>query len=178
MEQVSIDVNELIQMSSSARAEREKTKNERYDEAYTSAIAEITKNASEKMQESARRGYEKSILYQFKYNPDPSSELDENGVRIKFNGIWMLDMLIKGHNRFFELLNNHFNQGLDEAKFRCFFQKREVDNSYRIFVSWSPPRVEMSSDKEETKDDKVQKKVTTKPRSKPTQKRVAKKSEK
>ena len=131
-----IDVNELIQMSASAREEKEKTKNEKYEEAYKVAIDIITVNALEKMKLSATRGFEKSIIYQFKYNPDPESETDESGVQIKFNGIWLLDMLIKGNRRFLQLLAESFNKGLEEPKFYCYFQKRESDNIYRIFVSW------------------------------------------
>jgi hypothetical protein len=50
-----IDVNELIQMSASAREEKEKTKNEKYEEAYKVAIDIITVNALEKMKLSATR---------------------------------------------------------------------------------------------------------------------------
>jgi hypothetical protein len=131
-----IDVNELIQMSASARQEKEKTRNEKYEEAYRIAIEKIIVGVEDKMKQSASRGYEKSIIYQFQYNPDPTAEVDPSGTLIKFNGIWLLDMLIKGNRRFIQLLNEHFNNGLDEPKFSCYFQKKDTDNTYRIFVSW------------------------------------------
>jgi hypothetical protein len=131
-----IDVNELIQMSASARQEKEKSRNEKYEEAYRIAIEKIIDGVEDKMKQSASRGYEKSIIYQFQYNPDPTAEVDPSGTLIKFNGIWLLDMLIKGNRRFIQLLNEHFNKGLDEPKFSCYFQKKDTDNTYRIFVSW------------------------------------------
>jgi hypothetical protein len=159
-----IDVNELIQMSTMAREEKEKSRNEKYEDAYKAAIDVIIENSLEKMKLSASRGFEKSIIYQFKYNPDPESETDENGIKIKFNGIWLLDMLIKGNRRFLQLLGEHFNKGLDEPKFYCYFQKRESDNIYRIFVSWYKRPAQDSTDEKSTVKTKAtlrKKQVTT-----------------
>lgn len=146
-----IDVNELIKLSETARADKDKKIKDKYNDAYNEAISHMLTDVASKMHDSAINGYNKTIIYQFKYQEDSSSDEDEFGNKIKFNGIWLLDMITKGYETFFELINERMNQNLETPKFYSYYSKKNPDGLYRIFVSWSQKVKNTEEKKQEEK---------------------------
>jgi hypothetical protein len=116
----------------------------KFEKAYDLAIATIVKGAGEKMKSDAEQGRFRSILYTFFMNTTKDAENDKNNTLIRFGGVYLRDMITKGHVPFFRKLATHFNNEAKSSAYHCsFFRNKEADDSvsYNIYVSWaSPPR--------------------------------------
>lgn len=111
----------------------EKVKNGRTD-----AISHITKDCKEKMKTSAKKGYDKTILYSFKWTAEKDATHDSDGNKTEFvDGIKLHD-LIKKDDNFFKELDLYFNKN-NENKFHTgIFTKKNEENiiTWNIYVSW------------------------------------------
>jgi hypothetical protein len=116
----------------------------KFENAYGLAIAQIVKDAGEKMKSDAEQGRFRSVLYTFFMNDTKDAEDDKNGNKIRFGNVYLRDMITKGHVPFFTKLANHFNSIAKSSEYHCsFFRNKEHDDSvsYNIYVSWGarPP---------------------------------------
>ncbi len=114
----------------------------KFEKAYDLAIAEIVKGAGEKMKSDAEQGRFRSVLYTFYMNTTKDAEVDKNNTPIRFGGVYLRDMITKGHVPFFRKLATHFNNEAKSSAYHCsFFRNKEADDnvSYNIYVSWASP---------------------------------------
>ena len=126
-----------------AREEKKTSHLERINSGRADAIQYITNGCFEKMAESAKKGYDKTDIYSFKWTENPESSIDSNGNQIKFKGnVRLLDLMIKGKQEFIKELNEFFNKD-GNAKYHCgYYRKKNDENdseSWNIFVSWASP---------------------------------------
>ncbi len=111
----------------------------RFNDAYDLAIAEITKDASAKIQADVDLGHYRSILYTFYFSNVKDAECDNNGTKIRFgDNVYLLDMIRRGHFHFFGKLTNHFNGSVESKGYHTGFFRHKDNGSYNIYVSWAP----------------------------------------
>ncbi len=156
MSETDFNFEELITLTNESKANKNRLFTERLTRARNDAVLHITENAYDKMKESAKNGFSRATLYSFSWAKDPNSRVDENGVKIMFDGdIRLLDLINKDHNDFFNVLNAHFNKDTD--KFHCGVSKN--GNIWNIYVSWETEekRVESRKSNAKSKDKYVKK---------------------
>jgi hypothetical protein len=111
----------------------------RFNAAYDLAIAEITTGASEKIKADVDVGHYRSILYTFHFSDVKDAEFDKNGTKIRFgDGVFLRDMITKGHFHFFKKLTDHFNSSVESKGYHTGFFRHKDNGSYNIYVSWAP----------------------------------------
>lgn len=110
----------------------------RFNATYDLAIAEIVKGSGEKIKSDCDKGKFSSILYTFYYSDDKNSEFDNKNNKIKFNNIYLLDMITKGRRFFFKRLDNYFNNNSSSKGYHCNYFFNKHTKSYNIYVSWAP----------------------------------------
>jgi hypothetical protein len=111
----------------------------RFNDAYDEAISEITKDASTKIKADVDVGHYRSILYSFHFSDVKDAEVDKMGTKIRFgDGVFLRDMITRGHYQFFGKLTDHFNSSVDSKGYHTGFFRNKNDGSYNIYVSWAP----------------------------------------
>lgn len=111
----------------------------RFNVAYDLAITEITQDASAKIKADSDVGHYRSILYTFHFSDMKDAEVDKNGIKIRFgDGVFLRDMITRGHYHFFKKLTDHFNSSVESKGYHTGFFRHKDDGSYNIYVSWSP----------------------------------------
>lgn len=111
----------------------------RFNAAYDEAISEITKGASDKIKADVDVGHYRSILYTFHFSDVKDAEFDKTGTKIRFgDGIFLRDMITKGHFHFFKKLTDHFNGSVETKDYHTGFFRHKDTGSYNIYVSWAP----------------------------------------
>lgn len=114
----------------------------RFNAAYDLAIAEITQDASAKIKADSDIGHYRSILYTFHFSDVKDSEVDKNGTKIRFgDGVFLRDMITRGHFHFFKKLTDHFNGSVESKGYHTGFFRHKDNGSYNIYVSWAPKPV-------------------------------------
>jgi hypothetical protein len=137
-----IDSSRLKELTKQASEKKNDLFQVRIKKAIEDATSHITDGCYDKMEESASRGFDKTIIYQFEWAPDKKATHDSKGNKIIFGeNIHLFDLIKKEtSSQFFASLNDFFNKdGSEEytvtlSKKKRFFEG-EVD-TYRIFVSW------------------------------------------
>ncbi len=120
----------------------EKTISERkvhFEKAYSMAVEHILKKNESlalKMKNDAQSGRFRTILYSFTFNDTRDAEVDNDNNVIRFDGVYLRDMCMKGNKLFFEKLTNTFNSNSSEKKYRCYFYFDKKTKKYHIYVSW------------------------------------------
>ncbi len=110
-----------------------------FEKAYTMAIEHILKNNETlalKMKNDAQNGRFRTILYTFSFNDVRDTEVDSDNIMIRFDGVYLRDMCMKGNRVFFEKMANTFNVNNNEKKYRCNFFFDKKTKKYNIYVSW------------------------------------------
>ncbi len=111
----------------------------RFNAAYDDAISEITKGASDKIKADSDVGHYRSILYTFYFSDVKDAEVDKTGTKIRFgDNVYLRDMITRGHIPFFKKLTDHFNTSVESKGYHTGFFKHKTNDSYNIYVSWSP----------------------------------------
>lgn len=133
MEQI-ISFEELKQSTSQVREEKKKQHSERIKLGSEDAIKHITQGCSEKMKESASKGFDRVVIYTVKWVKNPDDTHDEDGNKAIFEGnVRLSDLLTKSKNEFLSDLNIFFN-GSGEQNYQCGVFKGT--DSWNIYVSW------------------------------------------
>lgn len=133
-----ITFEELTNLTSKVRDDKKGKYMEKFKIGREDAIKHITEGCYQKMQESAKKGFDKAFLYSFQWVEDKDSIVDKNGVKTIFEGnIRLLDLMTKGKDEFIKDLNYFFNKG-NEDKYHCGFFKNNKDKEeiWNIYVSW------------------------------------------
>jgi hypothetical protein len=111
----------------------------RFNAAYDEAIAEITKEASAKIQADVDVGHYRSILYTFYFSDVKDAEFDKYNNKIRFgDNVYLRDMITRGHFHFFKKLTEHFNSSVESKGYHTGFFRHKDNGSYNIYVSWAP----------------------------------------
>ncbi len=111
----------------------------RFNAAYDEAIAEITKDASAKIQADVDVGHYRSVLYTFYFSDVKDAEVDKTGTKIRFgDNVYLRDMITRGHFHFFKKLTDHFNSSVESKGYHTGFFRHKDNGSYNIYVSWAP----------------------------------------
>lgn len=102
------------------------------------AIKHITTNCKEKMLDSAKKGYDKTILYSFKWTDEKDASEDSDGNKTEFvDGVKLHD-LIKKDTNFIKELDSFFNKNGENKFHTGVFPKKDKKNilTWNIYVSW------------------------------------------
>ncbi len=117
-------------------------KRTKIEKAYDLAIAEIVKGANEKIKSAIEKGHRSSVLYCFYNNKD--SETDKNNIIIRFDGLYLRNMIKMDSIRFFTKLSTYLNNQLNTNIYYCSYKIKKTESDgpcYKIYVSWGYSKV-------------------------------------
>lgn len=110
---------------------------DRYDSAMDTAIDYMLskKNMGDAMKEDAKNGKFRTTIYSFSLGVG-NSDYDVAGNPVRFDGIYLRDMMTKKHAEFFAKLQKRFNS----PQYHCSFYReqngRDDNKMYHVYVSW------------------------------------------
>lgn len=146
-----ISFEELTKITTQVRDEKKNKNVERIRKGLEDAVNHITTDAFKKMELSASKGYDRTLLYTAEWTKNKDALTDDKGTKKMFgDNVRLFDLIDKGHIEFKTELNNFFNKD-GNSKYNCFFKKKYNEGNfqaYNIFVSWGDNTVRHQYKKE------------------------------
>lgn len=108
--------DEITKITEQVKKEKEIDFLKKMENGRNDAIKHITIGCKEKMFDSAKKGYDKTILYSFKWTDEKKASEDSDGNKTEFVDDVKLHDLIKKDTNFIKELDSFFNNHCNECE--------------------------------------------------------------